>query len=129
MTSGWYDDPYEHGLAARGIRSRGEPIVLGIKGRGSIDGDIKISLEGAEELAPLLRSRGLMTQAMSAFQATSGTQIIKGSLPSGVDVDLTVTHPGSDMYHVNGDIGYHMDRTFTKQQIIDFYNKIKQMRM
>jgi hypothetical protein len=108
------------------MRSSGHPIVLGISGRGSFDGDLEISLEGAEELMPLLRSRGIASQALSAFNSTSGTQRISGSI-RGAKVDLTVTHPGPDRYHVKGDLGYHVDRTFTKQELIDFYNKAKEM--
>lgn len=111
------------------LRSRGEPIVLGIKGHGSIDGDVKISLEGADELLPLLKSRGVALQAIDAFQSTSGTQKIQGTLNNNASVDLTVTHPGPDQYHVVGDLGYRVDKTFTKQQILDLYNKIKGMRI
>ena len=106
------------------MKASGEPIVLGIKGRGSFDGDVQITLEGAEELLPLLQSRGIRMQALSAFNSTSGTQKIEGRI-KGVDVDLKVTHPGEDLYHVEGDMFYHIDRTFTRKELKGFYEKAK----
>lgn len=123
---GWKNEPTRHSLAARGIKSRGDPIVLGIKGRGSFDGDVTITLEGAEELAPLLQSRGVAMQAISAFNSTSGTQKIEGRI-KGVDVDLKITHPGEDLYHVEGDMYYHIDRTFTRKELKGFYEEAKRL--
>lgn len=104
----------------------GDPIVLGIKGRGSFDGDVKITLEGADELLPLLQSRGVRTQALKAFNSSSGTQTIEGSI-EGVEVNLTVTHPGENLYHVEGDLYYHIDRTFTRKELMGFYDKAKRL--
>jgi len=108
------------------MESSGRPITLGISGRGSFDGDLKITLEGAEELAPLLQSRGVAMQAWSAFKSNSGTQKINGRI-KGVDVDLKVTQPGKDLYHVEGDMFYHIDRTFTKEELTGFYEKVKRL--
>lgn len=111
---------------AYSLKSRGDPIVIDIKGRGSFDGDLRISLEGAEELLPLLQSRGIRMQALSAFNSTSGTQKIEGRI-EGIDVDLKVTHPGEDLYHVEGDMYYHIDRTFTRKELKGFYEKAKRL--
>ncbi len=111
---------------AHSLKSRGDPIILGIKGRGSFDGDVQITLEGAEELLPLLQSRGVGMQALSAFNSTSGTQKIDGRI-EGIDVNLTVTHPGEDLYHVEGDMYYHIDRTFTRKELKGFYEKAKRL--
>ena len=108
------------------LESSGNPIVLDISGRGSFDGDLRISLEGAEELAPLLMSRGVAMQALSAFNSTSGTQKIDGRI-KGVDVDLKITHPGENLYHVEGDMYYHIDRTFTRKELKGFYGKVKRL--
>lgn len=109
----------------RELKSRGEPIVLGIKGHGSIDGDIKVSLEGADELIPLLKSRGITQQAVSAFISDAGSQHIQGKYKN-VDVDVTVTHPGPNQYRIAGKInGNPVDRTVTKDQIRQVWNKIK----
>ena len=117
----------QHGILTEDQqRARGDPIVLDISGRGSFDGDLRISLEGAEELAPLLQSRGVRLQALSAFNSSSGTQKIEGRI-KGVDVDLTVTHPGEDLYHVEGDLFYHIDRTFTRKELKGFYSKAKEL--
>ena len=123
-----YDDRTyrESYLKDFGFRASGRPIVLGIKGQGSFDGEVEISLEGAEELLPLLQSRGVRMQALSAFNSTSGTQRIEGRI-KGVDVDLKVTHPGKDLYHVEGDMYYHIDRTFTRKELKGFYNKVKEL--
>ncbi len=123
---GWKNESQRHALARRGIKTRGDPIVLDISGRGSFDGDLRISLEGAEELAPLLQSRGVAMQALSAFNSDSGTQTIEGRI-KGVDVDLKVTHPGEDLYHVEGDMYYHIDRTFTRKELKGFYSKVKEL--
>lgn len=125
-----YDHDYDYDFKEEWEReqrkAQGDPIVLDISGRGSFDGDLRISLEGVEELAPLLKSRGVRMQALSAFNSTSGTQKIEGRI-EGVDVDLKITHPGEDLYHVEGDMYYHIDRTFTRKELKGFYGKVKRL--
>lgn len=119
---GWYVDVYKGDLkGTKALKSRGEPIVLDVEGKGHM----KVSLTGADELIPLLKSRGIAQQAISAFISDAGSQHVQGKVRN-VDVDVMVTHPGPNQYRIAGKInGNPVDRTVTKDQIRQVWNKIR----